>query len=109
VRWITFRLLLWINLHLLVTFKDEAVKLALHSEKPIAQIAAELGIKASNLYNWISQAKQNDDADSGEGGTGQNKGDLIKEIFELKKENARLKEEGDILKKAAKFFANDSK
>lgn len=90
-------------------FKAEAVKLALKSDKSIAQIAEELGIQAPNLYNWISQAKADDEGGGDEGSSGQSKGDLIKEIFELKKENARLKEEREILKKAAKFFANDSK
>jgi len=88
------------------TFKKEAVKLALESEKSTAQVARELGLKDSLLYSWISQAKEEDD---NSGDTGQSKADLIKELLETKKELARVKEKREILKKAAKFFANEQK
>ena len=42
--------------HYTSEFKREAVKLAQSSDRPTSQIAAELGIKANTLYNWVSTA-----------------------------------------------------
>lgn len=39
-------------------FKEEAVKLAQNSNKPAAQIARELGISDSALYNWQKELAQ---------------------------------------------------
>lgn len=87
-----------------ISFKQEAIRLALSSSKPICETARDLGIKESTLYNWISKEKQK----------ATNPGDiselnLVDELNKLRKENARLKEEREILKKAAKFFAKESK
>jgi transposase len=85
-------------------FRQEAIRLALTGNKSIAQTARDLGIKDSVLYNWISQAKA-----SGEsvevGNTKLRTSELIEELQRVKKENARLREERDILKKATVFFA----
>ena len=66
--------------------------------------ARDLGIKESTLYNWISKEKQKatNPSDISEL-------NLVDELNKLRKENARLKEEREILKKAAKFFAKESK
>ena len=87
-----------------ISFRQEAIRLALSSSKPICETARDLGIKESTLYNWISKEKQK----------ATNPGDiselnLVDELNKLRKENARLKEEREILKKAAKFFAKESK
>ncbi|MBN2723118.1 MAG: transposase [Deltaproteobacteria bacterium] len=39
------------------TFKEEAVKLAQRSEKPVAQIARDIGVGEQSLRNWIKQAE----------------------------------------------------
>ena len=36
-------------------FRQEAIRLALTSEKSISQTARDLGIKEGTLYNWVSQ------------------------------------------------------
>ena len=81
-------------------FKERAVKLAVESEQPIAQTARDLGVNENTLHTWIGkyhrtvrQEKEvNDDH-------------VYEEVKRLRKENARLKEERDILKKAAAYFA----
>jgi len=87
------------------TFKDEAVKLALSSPKSYAQTARELGITESNIYQWISQQKDK----AIDSPKLQEDIDLMSENRRLQQEILRLKEEREILKKAAKFFANETK
>ena len=63
------------------------------------QVAADLGIGLSTLNRWVSQHKH-DDLMSGP------HDDAHKELARLRKENRILKEEREILKKAAAFFAS---
>lgn len=86
-------------------FKDEAVRLALTGDKSIAQTARDLGIKENTLYTWINKAKDKASSPSALPSTA----NLIDELNRLRKENARLKEEREILKKAAAFFAKEAK
>jgi transposase len=88
------------------SFKDEAIRLALTSTQPIAKTARDLGLKEATLYNWVSAAK--DKAPTISDGQGA-KTNLVDELNRLRKENARLKEEREILKKAAVFFAKETK
>lgn len=87
-----------------ISFKQEAIRLALSSSKPICETARDLGIKESTLYNWISKEK-----DKVTNSSDISELNLVDELNKLRKENARLKEEREILKKAAKFFAKESK
>ena len=88
------------------SFKAEAVRLALTGDKTIAQTARDLGVNESTLYNWISKTKRSGSRPSGVTlGTP----NLVDELNRLRKENARLKEEREILKKAAAFFAKESR
>lgn len=87
------------------SFKQEAIRLALSGEKSIAQTARDLGIKESLLYSWIHQAKKSKAAVPSE--EFKNTSELINELNRLRKENSRLKEEREILKKAAAFFAKE--
>jgi transposase len=87
-------------------FKNEAVRLALTSSQPITKTARDLGIKATTLYNWVSSAKDKAPVISDGQGDQTN---LVEELNRLRKENARLKEEREILKKATAFFAKEVK
>ena len=73
-------------------FKEEAVELWRQSGKTGAEIAAELGIAANNLYNW---AKQNETAAP----ASSSPEDLAAENAALRRENERLRQQRDILKK----------
>ncbi len=72
-----------------LSFRQEAINLAITSTDPIAKIARDLGVKENTLYNWISNAKKKPSNNTQES---QNKSSLIDEIFKLKKELARVKE-----------------
>jgi len=86
-------------------FRDEAVRLALSSSQPIAQTAKDLGVEPHNLYWWVRQEKEKSPNVVDDQG---NEINLVDELARLRKENSRLKEEREILKKAAKFFAKET-
>ncbi len=82
-------------------FKVEAVRLLQQGEKPAARLAMELGVKRTLLYRWRdAYAAQGEAAFSGK--TGPKPSD---EVARLKRELAAVREERDILKKAAAYFA----
>ena len=86
-------------------FKESAVKLAVESGQPVAQSARELGVNVNTLHTWIS--KLHDKQTSEASGVVDDK-HLYAELKQLRRENARLKEERALLKKAAAFFARES-
>jgi transposase len=89
-------------------FKLEAVRLMETSERSPSELALELGIRRNQLYKWKEQL-----ADKGDIAFTRGKGRPKKEdqhaMVTLKQENARLKEENEILKKAAVYFAKELK
>ena len=85
-------------------FKLEAVRLANESGKPVTQIARELGVRQNQIYKWKKQLEaQGDTAFPGTGKVADND----PEKTQLRKELAAAKEEIEILKKAAAYFAKD--
>jgi transposase len=88
-------------------FKTEAVRLLNLGDKPASELAMELGVKRTLLYRWRDQLKKSGSAAFS--GPGRPKNDQLSEVARLKKENAELREERDILKKAAAYFAKDLK
>ena len=89
-------------------FKIEAVRLMTESDRPSAEIATELGVRRNQLYKWKEQlAAQGEAAFSGK--TGPKPKDQQSEMVKLKKENDGLREEVEILKKAAAYFARELK
>jgi transposase len=75
-------------------FRREAVRLALTSGRTRREIAEDLGIGLSTLTRWLSQER--DVIEPSEAPV-----DLHAELKRLRRENAVLKQERDILKKAA--------
>ena len=83
-------------------FKAEAVQLARSSpDRSIRQLAYELGIADQTLRNWIKQAEI--DRGEREGLSTEER----EELRRLRRENRILREEREILKKAAAFFAKE--
>lgn len=79
-------------------FKREAVRLLrAHPEKGVTAIAGELGVTVSVLRSWLEMVEAEEK-------TGMAPEEL-EELKRLRKENARLKEEVEILGKATAFFA----
>ncbi len=83
-------------------FRQRAVELARLRDKPVAQIADDLGISESCLRNWTAQA----DVDTGrrEGLSTRERDELV----ELRREARTLKLENEILKRAAAYFAREN-
>jgi transposase len=84
-------------------FKAEALKLARSSEKPLSELARDLGVSTGTLHNWLKQ--QHIDAGKRDGLTT----DEREELRRLRKENKVLKEEREVLRKATAFFAREEK
>jgi transposase len=83
-------------------FRRRAVELARLREKPIGQIARDLGISESCLRNWLSQA----DVDEGrkEGLTSDERAELVRLRRELRVKDMEI----EILKRASAFFAREN-
>jgi transposase len=88
-------------------FKLEAVRLLESSDKPGADIARELGIRRNMLYKW--QEQLSDKGDNAFRGSGRKPIDKDDKLARLERENLKLKEEVEILKKAAAYFARELK
>jgi transposase len=84
-------------------FKRDAMKLALKSDS-VNSTAKELGIPGSTLHTWLRNAVTVNQEEENN-----NIINLAEELKHLRKENARLREEKEILKKAAAYFAKESK
>jgi len=82
-------------------FKEEAVKLVVEQGYSIVEAARNLGVDPSTLGKWKNKAMAG--SFSGDSKNTQ------EELRRLRKENKRLKMEREILKKAAAFFAKESK
>ena len=82
-------------------FKKNAVKLSYASPKSIAEVALDLGIKPNRLYAW--RKKYTSEGEKTPYAT------LEEELKDLRLENAELKMERDMLKKATAYFANQRK
>jgi transposase-like protein len=83
-------------------FRQRAVELARLREKPVAQIATDLGISDSCLRNWIARA------DIDEGGREGLSSREREELVELRRVTRTLKLENEILKRAAAYFAREN-
>lgn len=83
-------------------FRRRAVELARLGEKPIAQIAKDLGIVESGLRRWMKQA----DIDEGkkDGLTSDERAELVR----LRREKRVLEMEVEILKRASAYFAREN-
>ena len=84
-------------------FKLEAIRLMESSDRPISEIAMQLGIRRNLLYKWKEQMTKKGDVPSAK--KGRPKKEDQSEMTTLRQENKRLKEDIEILKKAAAYFA----
>ncbi|GLV55912.1 transposase [Dictyobacter sp. S3.2.2.5] len=84
-------------------FKLEAVHLVQTSNKPMIQIARDLGIADSTLHHWCKQLTEHGaQAFPGSG----HQTPQEEELRQLKRENDLLRQERDILKKAIGIFSH---
>jgi transposase len=96
--------------HFSAEFKQAAIRRAASGDATVLEVARELGIRADRLREWIAQAQGQGRRRAAVGaaaGAGDRSQD--EEVRQLRRENAQLREERDILKKAAAFFARESR
>ena len=85
-------------------FKLEAIRLWKSSGRPAPAVARELGLRRNHLYKWATELDQHGTvAFPGRG----RQPAPQEELARLRRENERLREERDILKKAAAYFAKE--
>jgi len=85
-------------------FKINAVKMVLEEGRKASEVARELNISANTIYNWKRQYLE--DKQEAFPGHGRLK-TRDEQIRQLELEVKRLKDERDILKKAAIYFAQE--
>jgi transposase len=82
-------------------FRREAVELARSSDRPRCQIASSLGISDGSLAAWIAEFEARD-------APGALSDDERAELVRLRKELAEVKQDREILRKAAQYFARET-
>jgi transposase len=83
-------------------FRQGAVRIVRETGKPIAQVARELGVNAGTLANWVAGDRR---ARDGEGRLSE---DERVELARLRRENAELAMERDVLKRSVALWVKDA-
>ena len=87
-------------------FRDAAVKQVLEGGRSIASVARSLEMSSKSLANWVYQARKGEAVVKRV--PSRPATELEAEVSRLRQENAKLKVEKEILKKAAAYFARES-
>ena len=82
-------------------YRDEAVKLVIHTQRPIAEVARELGVNEGTLGTWVNKYRADHPVTEE-----LSLPDRVK-LKELERENRDLRLQNDFLKKAAAYFARE--
>jgi transposase len=80
-------------------FKEGAVRIVRETGRPIAQVARELGINAGTLGNWVALDRQR--REDGQAPLSESE---RKELHRLRRENAQLAMERDVLKRSTALW-----
>jgi len=83
-------------------FRDEAVKMVTVGNRPVAQVARELGINPGTLGNWVAQYRKAHPVDEEPLSVSERA-----RLRELERENRELTMRNEFLGKAAAFFAQE--
>jgi transposase len=84
-------------------FKEGAVRLVRETGRPIAQVARDLGINEGTLANWVNADRRS--RGEADGALGE---DERAELARLRKENAELAMERDVLKRSVALWVKDA-
>ena len=84
-------------------FREGAVRLVRETGKPIAQVARDLGINPGTLGNWVDADRRR--RGEGDGALGE---DERAELVRLRKENAGLTMERDVLRRSVALWVRDA-
>ncbi len=84
-------------------FKEGAVRLVRETGKPIAQVARELGIHDGTLGNWCAKDRRSRDRAGGALSE-----DERAELVRLRRENAELRMQRDVLKRSVALWVTEA-
>jgi transposase len=84
-------------------FREGAVRIVRETGRPIAQVARELGINAGTLGNWVNVDRRR--RDGGNGALGEEE---RAELARLRRENAELAMERDVLKRSVVLWVKEA-
>ncbi|WP_413232335.1 transposase [Mycolicibacterium sp. 141076] len=85
-------------------FREQAARLVIETGRPIAHVAVEIGVGEQLLERWVRLAQQRA---SGTDTDAVLDADVRAELERLRKENAELRLDRELLKNAAAFFASE--
>ena len=89
-----------------VEFRDSAVKQVTEGGRSMSAVARSLEMSSKTLANWVYRARKGEAPIKR--APAQPVSELEAELSRLRQENAKLKVEKEILKKAAAYFARES-
>lgn len=84
-------------------FKNGAVRIVRETGKPIAQVARELGINEGTLGNWCSRDRRR--RGDGDGAVSETE---RAELVRLRRENAELAMQRDVLKRSVALWVQEA-
>jgi len=85
-------------------FKAEIVELCRRGDRSVGAVARDFDLTETAVREWVRQA----DIDDGTRGDGLTSVQL-EELARLRRDNRRLREEGEVLKRATAFFAKETR
>jgi transposase len=88
-------------------FKDSTVQLILNDGESVVKVAEDLDLNPKTLYHWVTIYKKAHNIPTREMNLSSSKESESEELKRLRHENKILKQERDILKKAAAYFAKE--